>query len=291
MRSLMCSSSKLPSRPLTRRGILSVISSIYDPLGFLSPVILRAKIILQDLCRERIGWDSIIPVVYAQQWTSWLEELHELEKFEVRRCLKPERFGEVTSAQMHHFSDASERGYGIVSYLFLKNDQQLVHSFLLMSKARVTPIKCITIPRLEHTAATLASRMDKLWKEELKMQFEDSVYWTDSTSVLKYIRNETSRFKCFVANRVAEIRKASEITQWRYVNSSGNPADLTSRGISVDSFLKKQIRISGPSFLDRPKREWPIDPTDVNVMTFGDPEVKESVLVNTLQVKQEYDFT
>ncbi len=176
--------------------------------------------------------------MYAQQWTSWLEELHELEKFEVRRCLKPEHFGEVTSAQMHHFSDASERGYGIVSYLLLKNDQQLAHSFLLMSKARVTPIKCITIPRLELTAATLASRMDKLWKEELKMQFEDSVYWTDY-SVLKYIQNETSRFKCFVANRVAEIRKASEITQWRYVNSSGNPADLTSRGISVDSFLKK----------------------------------------------------
>ncbi len=61
--------------------------------------------------------------------------------------------------------------------------------------------------------------------------------------------------------------------------------------ISVDSFLKTQIWISGPSFLVRPKREWPIDPTDVNVMTFGDPELKESVLVNTLQVKQEYDFT
>ncbi len=128
----------IKDRPLTRRGIISVISSIYDPLGFLSPVILRAKIILQDLCRERTGWDSIIPVVYAQQWTSRLEELHELEKFEVRRCLKPEHFGEVTSAQMHHFSDSSERGYGIVSYLLLKNDQQLAHSFLLMSKARVT---------------------------------------------------------------------------------------------------------------------------------------------------------
>ncbi len=178
-----------------------------------------------------------------------------MEKFEVRRCLKPEHFGEVTSAQMHHFSNASERGYGIVSYLLLKNDLQLAHSFLLMSKARVTPIRSITIPRLELKAATLASRMDKLWKKELKMQFEDSVFWTDSTSVLKCIRNETSQFKCFVANRVAEIRKASEITQWRYVNSSGNPADLTSRGIRVDSFLKNQIWISGPSFLVRPKGE------------------------------------
>ncbi len=122
----------IEDRPLTRRGILSVISSIYDPLCFLSSVIIHAKINLQDLCRERIGWESIIPLVYAQQWTSWLEELHELEKFEVRRCLKPELFREVTSAQMHHFSDASERGYGILSYLLLKNDQQLAYGSLVL---------------------------------------------------------------------------------------------------------------------------------------------------------------
>ncbi|MGL4647085.1 MAG: hypothetical protein ACRCVL_08375, partial [Cetobacterium sp.] len=66
--------------------------------------------------------------------------------------------------------------------------------------------------------------MDKLWKRELKINLQDSVFWTDSTSVLKYIQNETSRFKCFVANRVAEIQKVSETTQWRYVNSFNNPA-------------------------------------------------------------------
>lgn len=92
---------------------------------------------------------------------SWLEKLHELEKFEVRRCLKPENFGETISAQLHHFSDTSEKGYGMVSYLLLHNDQQCAHSFLLMSKARVTPLRTETIPRLELTAATLADRMDK----------------------------------------------------------------------------------------------------------------------------------
>lgn len=95
-------------RPFTRRGILSVVSSIYDPLGFLSPVILSAKIILQDLCRKEIGWDDVIPEEYIQRWRKWLDDLHHLESFKVKRCIKPDGFGEVTSAQMHHFSDASE---------------------------------------------------------------------------------------------------------------------------------------------------------------------------------------
>lgn len=140
-------------RPLTRRGILSVVSSIYDPLGFLSPVILSAKRILQDLCREGIGWDNVIPPVYVQRWMNWLDDLHHLESFEVRRCMKPDGFGGITSVT------------------------------LLVNKARVTPLKPITIPHLELTAAMLASHIDKIWMKELKMPFQDSVFWTDRTSV------------------------------------------------------------------------------------------------------------
>lgn len=136
---------------------------------------------------------------------------------------------------MHHFSDASEQGYGVVSYLLLHNDHNLTHSTLLVSKARVTPLKSV-IPRLELTPATLASRINNIWMRELKMPFQDSIVWTDSTSVLKYIQNKTSRFKCFVSNRVSEILKASDISQWKYVNSLSNPADLASRGVKVDSF-------------------------------------------------------
>ncbi len=155
-------------RPLTRQGILSVVSSIYDPLGFLS-----AKRILQDLCREGMGWDNVIPTAYVQRWINWLDDLHCLEGFEVRRCIKPDGFVEIMSAQMHNFS-VSEQGYGVVSHLVLYNEQLLAHSTLLVSKARVTPLKSITIPRLELTAVTLASHIDKIWMKELKMPFQDS---------------------------------------------------------------------------------------------------------------------
>lgn len=144
-----------------------------------------------------------------------LEELSQLENFKVERHLKPRDFGEVTAAQLHHFTDASEDGYGAVTYLLLHNAHYQVHSAIVMGKSRIAPLKTVSIPRMELTAATMASRMDTLWRKELHMQLHDSIFWRDSTSVLKYIKNETSRFRIFVANRVSEILKLSQASQWR----------------------------------------------------------------------------
>lgn len=112
----------IKNRPLTRRRILSTVSSIYDPLGILSPVILCAKKILRDLCRKALGWDDVIPEPVAQEWTKWLNVLRHLEKCTIMKCLKPLDFGEtLTKAQLHHFCDASETGYGVVTYLLSQN--------------------------------------------------------------------------------------------------------------------------------------------------------------------------
>lgn len=134
-----------------------------------------------------------------------------MEYLQVDRCLKP-RFGEVAAAQRHHFN---EDGYGTVTYLLLQNAHLQVHSAFIMGKARVAPLKAVSIPRLELTAATMASRMDTFWRRELHLPLQESVFWTDSTSVLKYSKNKTSRFRVFVANRVSEILKVSQPSQWR----------------------------------------------------------------------------
>lgn len=191
----------IQERPLTRRGILSTVSSFYDPLGILATVFFSAKRILQDLCRNWLGWDDVIPAAVAQEWIDWMKELRQLEGFSMRQCLKPLNFGEATTAQLHHFADASEAGYGTVTYLLLRNEHSQMHSAFIMGKSRVAPLKPVTIPRMELTAAVVAARMDKLWRKELRLQLQDSVFWTDSTSVLKYIKNETSRFRVFVVNR------------------------------------------------------------------------------------------
>jgi len=133
----------ISDRTHTRRGILSVVNSIYDPIGFLCPLILSAKLLLQELCRQNFGWDGIIPHTLVDQWTRWTSSLSQLADFEVSRCFKPEDFGNLVHNQIHHFSDASELGYGTVSYLKMthKETEGKVHKEFLMGKARVAPLK------------------------------------------------------------------------------------------------------------------------------------------------------
>lgn len=108
-------------KPATRRGILSMISLIYDLLSFVAPFYLSAKILLQTLCKKQLGWDNLIPEEDLICWKSWLEELPRLEQFSYDRCFKPPNFGAIISCQLHHFSDASQVAYGAVSYLRLVN--------------------------------------------------------------------------------------------------------------------------------------------------------------------------
>lgn len=135
-------------RPFTRRGILSVVSSVYDPIGFLAPLTLPAKIMLQILCKMSYSWDEDIPQNYQLQWVGWLEDLKRLSTFNTPRCFKSKDFGQLTSAQLHHFSDACENGYGTVSYLRLQSDEK-IHLAFVLGKARVASLKNVTIPRME----------------------------------------------------------------------------------------------------------------------------------------------
>lgn len=164
----------------TRRNLLSVVSSIYDPLGFLSPFTLPAKLLLQDLCRIKSGWDEEIPPAEVDKWSKWIKDLDEIQDFKVARCVKPTGFEMLKQAELHHFSDASEKGYGIVSYLRLTDDVHTVHVSFMLGKARVAPLKQVTIPRLELTAAVLAVRVDIMLRKALELDLKDSTFWTDS---------------------------------------------------------------------------------------------------------------
>ena len=108
---------KVTEKPHTRRGILSMVSSVYDPLGILAPVTLPAKQLLQELCKQGYAWDDPIPTNQAKQWISWTQDLPKLTDFSVARCMKPSHFGEPKIYQLHLFADASEAGYGAVGYL------------------------------------------------------------------------------------------------------------------------------------------------------------------------------
>ena len=133
-------------------------------------------------------------------------------------------------------------------------------STLIMSKARLAPIKATTIPRLELLAGVVATELDQHIKHHLEVPIKETFFWTDSTIVLQYINNRDRRFQTFVANRIARIHERSDRSQWKYVDTASNPADDISRGMSAKEILASQRWISGPSFLEGSEESWPVQP-------------------------------
>ena len=239
----------------TRRGILSSVSSVYDPLGFIAPVILPAKSILQGLCKDNHKeWDAVVPEKMLKEWLDWKEQLPLLSQLKIPRCFIPLHF-DVVQKELHVFSDASTYGYGAVVYLrMLDAHGQYAVSFV-MGKSRLAPIKETSVPRLELSAALTAVKLGHMAKLELSDEFPVQ-YYTDSTTVLHYISNDKQRWPVFVANRVSKIRDYSEPCQWHYVPSAHNPADEASRGLSIDD-LFHSAWLKGPEFLGKSRTEWP----------------------------------
>ena len=236
-------------KPVMRRGILSVVSSIYDPLGFAAPFMLTAKRLLRDLCREeKLGWDDELPDAYRMRWEKWRNKLPLLERLTVSCCVKPTEFGEVKSREIRIFSDASTVGYSSVTYQRLCDNEGLIHCSFLLGKAHLAPIKAVTIPRLELTATTVSVRLGETLKKELDDKTETVQYHTDSVTVLQYIANDHKRFQVYVANRVQLIRNLSNPSQWRYVDTKENPADEASKTLT-----EQQRWLIGPQFLWQPK--------------------------------------
>jgi hypothetical protein len=260
--------------PATRRGILSTVASIYDPVGFISPFVLEGKAILQELCKRGSSWDDPVPENLLPRWERWKVNMQELSKIQIPRCYKPTDFQPISRIELHHFSDASTNGYGVCSYLRFLNSSN-AHCCLVASKARVAPVKAITIPRLELTAAVVAVKLSLRLKEELHMKLDDEYFWCDSQIVLAYLSNDAKRFHVFVANRVQFIRDHTKPEQWHYVSTECNPADHASRGLNASDMLTSNW-FSGPKFL------WTADAIKESVketdLTIGDPEIRAQAL-------------
>ena len=148
-----------------------------------------------------------------------------------------------------------------------------------MGKARVTPRKFVSIPRLELTAVVLSGKCSKFIKKELQLEYTHETFWTDSKVVLEYIQNNTKRFKIFVANRIHQIHESCRVEQWRYVSSKLNPADHASCGLRIaDVEGQTSTSIHGPKFLWQKENTWPKQ--DSYDICEEDPEVKQTMKTN-----------
>ena len=260
--------------PLSRRSMLSLISSIYDPLGLISPIVLGGRLLFQEATMRKLSWDEQIPADIAAKWQSWIKSLASISMLSFPRCIKPAVFDDAV-LELHHFSDASSRAYGCCTYIRCVNKDGAVHVQLVTSKSRVAPIKVCTIPRLELQAAVLSVKMDILLRQEMDLQFVGSTFWTDSEIVLKYIANESRRFQVFVANRVSFIHEHSIPDQWKYVSTKTNPADLVTRQQNPLN-MNNDVWLNGAEFLSLHKCYWPMLELKSHDLTENDPEVRKS---------------
>lgn len=269
--------------PLTRRGVLSTVASVYDPLGFVAPFILVGKQILQELCRDKVSWDEDLPEHILQRWESWLKDLPHFAALKIPRSYYPSNFGKIKQYEFHNFSDASFNGYGACSYLRATSEAGQISCSLVLGKARVAPTKLMTIPRLELSSAVTSVHNGEVIKKELEIKNLQEYYWTDSRVVLGYVNNDAKRFHTFVANRIQRIRSNTNPEQWRHVSSGDNPADCASRGLSRVQ-LKESNWLRGPDFLWQ--QHLPSQEEMVGEIETTDPELRKSY-VQAVKTKEE----
>ncbi|XP_043972835.1 uncharacterized protein LOC122831013 [Gambusia affinis] len=260
---------QVKDNPLTRRGVLSTVASIYDPLGFVAPFTLIGKQILQTLCKDKVNWDDDLPDHILPRWEAWLRDLPKLAALKIPRSYSQDI--NIIQYELHNFSDASLDGYGACSYLRAISKEGRISCSLVMGKARVTPIKQMTIPRLELSSAVTSVRNADVIKQELEIENLLEYYWTDSQVVLAYISNDAKRFHTFVANRIQRIRQSTSPEKWQHVSSEENPADQASRGLTAAQ-LKESNWLKGPDFLW--KKDLPIKKETVGEVEEIDPELR-----------------
>ena len=233
----------------TKRGVLSKLASIYDPLGLVSPLTLQGKLLYRAICDQKLAWDKQLPTELKRAWKKWERRLP--QQVNVPRSLAAYK-QPIQYIQLHGFGDASGDSVGATAFAVVSQESGVTQR-LVAAKARLAK-KGLTIPRLELVAAHMVTNLLTNVKEALNgFPVTDTCGWTDSLVVLHWIRGG-GQYKQFVENRVRKIQAKPEI-RWRHVPTEENPADLASRGGDVQH---KELWWSGPEWMANPEN-WPQD--------------------------------
>ena len=209
---------------------------------------MSAKILFQQLWKIGLNRDDSIPMELEKQFKSWLEDISVLKQWRIPRKYTCEKWSQVRDMKLDVFCDASELAYGVVVYLKTSvNNEQDEASPLVISKARVAPLKKLTVPRLELMGALLAARLVNYVKTALKIPDVTYNCYTDSKVVLSWIKSEPSKWKMFVANLVTEIQNTNDPALWLFCPGESNPADLLTRGVSAKQLINSDLWLTGPS--------------------------------------------
>lgn len=276
---------------VTKRIMLSTTAQVYDPLGLLAPVVIRAKSLLQRLWLQKLDWDDEVPDNIATTWHKFLSDLQHLRDIKIPRYIISGNY-----IELHIFTDASQNAYGACAYVRSCHDNcestrpMSVH--LICAKSKLAPIKSVSIPRLELCGAFLGAKLYNKIKKSLRLTFNKVYFWTDSTIVQGWLRMSPHLLKTFVQNRVVQINDLTCDTIWRHVKGTENPADIITRGATLDTlkYDNNNTWWCGPAFLREPRVMWP-KPNNNELSSVDLPETKpDSINLHSIQVVPLFDF-
>ena len=212
----------------TSRKLLRFVASIFDPLGIIAPFTIRFRKVLQAAWNQGPKWDKPLQLDENSDFENLKKELSSFKDVHLPRKLLNEI--PISSIELHTFTDASELALSAVSYLRIEHIDESVSVAFVIGKARVAPIKRMTIPNLELQAAVYGAQFVK---DEMDIGIHKQVFWSDSTTFLYWLRTPEIRHRIFIANRLAKILDVSSAQDWFYISSTRNPADDGTRGYNV----------------------------------------------------------
>ncbi|XP_036329731.1 uncharacterized protein LOC118741863 [Rhagoletis pomonella] len=263
---------KLP----TKREILRLLMSVYDPLGFLSFYTIRLKILLQNIWRSGIDWDDQIPEEYVNAWQQWLSFFEQVKQVQVPRCYFGKMSNNNYKIELHVFVDASEVATAAVAYFRITREDEIQVAHV-SSRTKVAPLRPISIPRMELLAAVLGSRLATEITKGHDFKIHKAYFYTDSRTVLTWLKSDPRKYKQFVMFRVAEIQEHTNVTEWSYIPSKLNVADAATKWKSTTEFSPTSTWFSGPEFLHSPRVKWPKYNYDIDMDHFKDADLKPYV--------------
>ncbi|XP_065088007.1 uncharacterized protein LOC135709538 [Ochlerotatus camptorhynchus] len=242
----------------TKRQVLRIIMSIFDPLGLIAHFIIHGKVLMQHIWRAGTNWDELIPEHLQHTWRAWQEYLTHLGEIQIPRCLLGcTRSDQSRVSELHAFVDASRQAYAGAIYLRTVGECG-VECSLIIAKSKVAPLKPVSIPRLELQAALIGARLMENVCQHLTLPTTRRVFWSDSSTVLSWLNSDAVRYHQYVAFRIGEILSTSKVDEWRYVPSGQNVADDATKWKAGPDFSKESLWFNGPKFLRLPETEWPV---------------------------------
>ena len=262
---------------LTKRKLLSLVSSVFDPLGLFVPITIKGKILMQKAWMEKLDWDMDLPEQYENEWKELLIEFENIQTYEFPRSVG---CGNSVN-ELHVFSDASSKAYGAVAYIVSEFHSERI-SRLVTSRGRVKPLQTRSIPQMELTAMQVGMQLIHYLVITLKWKFNKIILWSDNEASLQWVRNENSNI-IYVQNRVKTILSIKEEINCNveilYVPTKENPADLLSKGMSWKQFICSNLWVCGPDWLVT--KQWPTQKMHVivnEITTMNSDEILSPIL-------------